>query len=449
MKYTVIAPFLVVLFTLTKHAVATAAPTGVAPTPINELVENEEGEVVTVEFTSAPTLADPRGEGDDDDEVMDEDENEDGDRAEDVPPNSIDELGEYEEKEPLIVQVTSAPTPANPRGEGGDEDEDEEQYEYGDGNKDVPSNEEGQYLTVAVTSAPTPDHPRGEGDKDDQENEYGDGYDADGEADFNVDEDGGEDEYGDEDEDADEEEDENVGGEGNGDADEDKYANEDEGDGEDDDEDKDEDEESIENTSSPTLIPEPLPPGDFGSDPTYRPTSKHGDEIYSDPYSGKNSEGISRPSFSTKPPTLKPTVEYIPIRGNDALAEEIEPDVADFDDDGTFYHGLGGKLGKVGDYLDGVESPQKLEKDRNVQIVAGFLVVVSLVFLLVTAHMVMQYPDGLCAGFCRLTLKCICCFMRTLCLPCRAICCKGSDQAHSRRTHAPMRTPFPTDLELA
>jgi len=158
--------------------------------------------------------------------------------------------------------------------------------------------------------------------------------------------------------------------------------------------------------------------------------------------------GIGRSILPTYTPTPEPTVRYISKTGIDPLAEEIEPDLADFNDDGAFYHGLGDKLGKVGLYLDGVESPQKLEKDKNVQVIAGVLVVVSLGLLLVTAHLVMQYPDGLCAGFCRLTLKCICCFTRMICLPCRAICCKTSDQT-TRRTHAPMRTPFPTDLELA
>lgn len=188
------------------------------------------------------------------------------------------------------------------------------------------------------------------------------------------------------------------------------------------------------------------------SNPTYNPTAppttstiSSGDDIYSDIYSG----GMNRPTFPTETPTLKPTVEYIPRKGDDPLAEETEPDVADFNDDPTFYHGLGDKLGKVGEYLDGVASPREMEKDKNVQVVGGILVVMFLLLLLVTAHMVMQYPDGLCAGCCRLTLKCMCCFIRTLCLPCRAICCKGSDQAQGRRTHAPMRTPFPTDLELA
>jgi len=194
----------------------------------------------------------------------------------------------------------------------------------------------------------------------------------------------------------------------------------------------------------------PTPEYDEGNDvvypnPSYSPSpypSSAATESYWD------SKPYTRPTNPTRNPTLKPTVEYIP-KGEDSILEEEEvADTVDFTDDDLFYHGLGGI---VGEYLDGVESPQEMEKDTNVQIMAGTLVGVFMVLMLVTAHMVMNHPDGLCAGFCRLTLKVICCFTRTLCLPCRAICCKGgSDQAHNRRTHAPMgRTPFPTDLELA
>jgi len=159
---------------------------------------------------------------------------------------------------------------------------------------------------------------------------------------------------------------------------------------------------------------------------------------------GKWDYGSPYERYPTFAPTPRPTSLYVPKDG-DPLATEEEADIEAFGDD-AFYHNLGGP---VGAYLDGVESPQDMEKDKNVQIVAGTLAGLFIVMMLVTAHLLMQYPDGLCSGCCRLTLKIICCFTRTLCLPCRAICCKGSDQSQGRRTHAPMRTPFPSDLELA
>lgn len=102
----------------------------------------------------------------------------------------------------------------------------------------------------------------------------------------------------------------------------------------------------------------------------------------------------------TDKPTPRPTSLYISAQ-DDPLGNEVEPDTKDFNDD-VLYHGLGGK---VGDYLDQVESPQEMEKDKNVQVIAGIFGSLLLILLLVTAHLVMNHPDGLCAGCCRLTLK--------------------------------------------
>jgi len=233
--------------------------------------------------------------------------------------------------------------------------------------------------------------------------------------------------------------------------------------------------------SFPTISPTPTPvPGDDGTEEegepliwgggTLPPTAAGSDYGYdqgaggSDGYDEWEVESVYAPTpapfendegggyewggATWVDPTDRPTVIYVPPPGDaDPLVEEEEPDVAGFAaEDKVLYHGLGGKTGT---YLDGVESPLNMEKDKNVQVVVGILVPLFVVFLLVTAHLVMNHPDGLCAGCCRLTLKVICCCCRTLCLPCRGMCCRGSEQAQGRRTHAPMRTPFPTDLDLA
>jgi len=154
----------------------------------------------------------------------------------------------------------------------------------------------------------------------------------------------------------------------------------------------------------------------------------------------KNGNGIPDEFESM---TTRPTAAYIPPPNDeDPLAEEEEMEE---EEDHVLYHGLGGTAGA---YLDGVESPLEMEKDKNVQVTVGILMSLFVIILLVTASLVMNYPDGLCAGCCRLTLKVLSCCFRTLCLPCRAICCGGSEQSHGRRTHAPMRSPFPSDLEL-
>jgi hypothetical protein len=155
----------------------------------------------------------------------------------------------------------------------------------------------------------------------------------------------------------------------------------------------------------------------------------------------KNGDGIPD-EFETM--TTRPTAAYVPPPNDeDPLAEEEE--MEEEEEDHVLYHGLGGA---AGEYLDGVESPLEMEKDKNVQVAVGILMSLFVILLLVTASLVMNHPDGLCAGCCRLTLKVLSCCFRTLCLPCRAICCGGSEQTQGRRTHAPMRSPFPSDLEL-
>lgn len=154
----------------------------------------------------------------------------------------------------------------------------------------------------------------------------------------------------------------------------------------------------------------------------------------------KNGDGIPDEFESL---TSRPTAAYVPPPNDeDPLAEEEEMEE---EEDHVLYHGLGGTAGA---YLNGVESPSEMEKDKNVQVTVGILMSLFVIILLVTASLVMNYPDGLCAGCCRLTLKVLSCCFRTLCLPCRAICCGGSEQSQGRRTHAPMRSPFPSDLEL-
>eukprot|EP00574_Skeletonema_japonicum_P006169 CAMPEP_0201721826 /NCGR_PEP_ID=MMETSP0593-20130828/6393_1 /ASSEMBLY_ACC=CAM_ASM_000672 /TAXON_ID=267983 /ORGANISM="Skeletonema japonicum, Strain CCMP2506" /LENGTH=569 /DNA_ID=CAMNT_0048212701 /DNA_START=17 /DNA_END=1726 /DNA_ORIENTATION=+ len=147
----------------------------------------------------------------------------------------------------------------------------------------------------------------------------------------------------------------------------------------------------------------------------------------------------------TDKPTPRPSLVYIPLTDDEDPISSGQGESEDFSN-GQKDDSL---QGMINTYLDGVESPDEMKSDKNVQVVAISLVVVFLILLLVTAHLVMDYPDGLCASFCRLILKCLCCLVRVLCLPCRAICCKGSDQTRNRRTHAPMRAPFPSDLELA
>ena len=143
-------------------------------------------------------------------------------------------------------------------------------------------------------------------------------------------------------------------------------------------------------TTNPTPSPDNGDDWDFGEDEeSYVPTPA-GDDDDAD---GKWDWG-SYERYPTKSPTDRPTIEYIPL-DSDPLAMEEEPDLEAFEEDNVLYHGLGGT---VGEYLDGVESPQEMETDKNVQVVAGILVSLFMILMLITAHLVMNYPDGLCAG---------------------------------------------------
>mmetsp|Transcript_24221 Transcript_24221/g.52760 ORF Transcript_24221/g.52760 Transcript_24221/m.52760 type:complete len:643 (+) Transcript_24221:94-2022(+) len=84
------------------------------------------------------------------------------------------------------------------------------------------------------------------------------------------------------------------------------------------------------------------------------------------------------------------------------------------------------------DWLNGTDEEESMEqvaKDQRVRIAVGVLLGFGVVLALMTASCALNNPDGLCAGCCRLLLRCISCFFRVLCLPCRYACCgAGRDE---------------------
>ncbi|KAL7480208.1 hypothetical protein ACHAW6_011042 [Cyclotella cf. meneghiniana] len=170
------------------------------------------------------------------------------------------------------------------------------------------------------------------------------------------------------------------------------------------------------------------------------------DDDANDDYDNKWDDPSPNDRSPTPPPTPRPTYEY--SSSQDDMLTQTEMNAGNFHDD---YVGSATLHDKVASYLEGVESASEMERDKNVRIVAGVLTVVFVGLWLITAQQTMENPDGLCASVCRLTLKFLSCLGRILFLPCRYLCCKGSsaEQARSRRSHAPMRAPFPSDLELS
>jgi hypothetical protein len=99
----------------------------------------------------------------------------------------------------------------------------------------------------------------------------------------------------------------------------------------------------------------------------------------------------------TYQPTPRPT-HHAYESPSDDLVEESYTSAAEFDDD---LKNAEAKIENAEDavetYLSGVESPEEMEQDKNVQVVAGVLTTVFLVLWLITAHQTMENPDGLCA----------------------------------------------------
>lgn len=95
----------------------------------------------------------------------------------------------------------------------------------------------------------------------------------------------------------------------------------------------------------------------------------------------------------TYQPTPRPTHQAYESPSDD-LVEESYTTAAEFNDD---LKNAETKKEKVKTFLGGVESPEEMEQDKNVQVVAGVLTTVFLVLWLITAHQTMENPDGLCA----------------------------------------------------
>ena len=97
----------------------------------------------------------------------------------------------------------------------------------------------------------------------------------------------------------------------------------------------------------------------------------------------------------TDQPTPRPTHQSYTSPTDDILDDESESSQYEFNDD--IKNNIQTAEEKVKEYLDGVESPEEMEKDVNVQVVAGVLTFVFVVLWLTTAWQVMENPDGVCA----------------------------------------------------
>ena len=71
----------------------------------------------------------------------------------------------------------------------------------------------------------------------------------------------------------------------------------------------------------------------------------------------------------------------------------------------------------------GQESLDELVRDSRVQVAVGVLLGIGGLMAIVTGAMISSNPDGLCGSVCTLLATVILCPIRTICLPCRYMCC--------------------------
>lgn len=148
------------------------------------------------------------------------------------------------------------------------------------------------------------------------------------------------------------------------------------------------------------------------------------------------------PTWGT-PPAAKPVI-YV-ATDDDPLQQEDES-IAEKENEEE-----GSKTGGIGDliYFDHAESLEEMEHDRNVAIALGVCFGIGFCLLIMTAHQMLENPDGCCASICRLVVACQCAITRCVCFPCRLIC--GSTGRSNQRYSNELgysRNQYSSDLEL-
>lgn len=144
------------------------------------------------------------------------------------------------------------------------------------------------------------------------------------------------------------------------------------------------------------------------------------------------------PTYVT-PPTAKPVV-YV-ATDDDPLQQEDESIAETEEQEDTQTGGIGDSL-----YFDHAESIEEMEHDSNVAIALGVCLGLGLCLTIITAHQMMDHPDGCCASVCRIIVACQCAITRCVCFPCRLMCgCTGK----GRNNHSGYsRNQYSSDLEL-
>ena len=99
---------------------------------------------------------------------------------------------------------------------------------------------------------------------------------------------------------------------------------------------------------------------------------------------------------------------------------------------------------------DEEEQVIQIVQNQTAEILAGILAFSGLMGMILTAYMILNYPDGICTSCCQLAIRCIQLIRTLFCLPCDLIRYRGytSSEAADRSMFLEKAVEHTSDLEL-
>jgi len=107
----------------------------------------------------------------------------------------------------------------------------------------------------------------------------------------------------------------------------------------------------------------------------------------------------------TKPPTLRPTAQYVST-DDDPLDDPLKET----------------SNGETGGWEWTESTIDEMEHDLTAVISLSVAFTVMFIFAIIVAYQMLENPSGFCATICRLIVACWCGLIRCICYPCRAMC---------------------------
>lgn len=96
------------------------------------------------------------------------------------------------------------------------------------------------------------------------------------------------------------------------------------------------------------------------------------------------------------------------------------------------------------------EQVAQIVQNQTAEILAGIIAFSGLMGMILTAYMILNYPDGICTSCCQLAIRLIQLIRKLFCLPCDLIRYRGytSSEAADRSTFLERAVEHTSDLEL-